>query len=277
MSWRGYVAKPWIIPKTERKWICTYTYPIQVLSFVLSSPRHSQNSPRWLIPYKPDWKQAEDNAPRRTDYYESDRALGELYRKVHLLDAPKSVPPPPTRPRPLSDSISLALQPHIEWALGTAQNSDRDLSAIAPIFRRYADELRYISVTHSLSDSPESRLDEEEVVVGTITAVCSQTRFRNDRSYRMRLHAKTLVDSVRKKLYQHVKDPTTPEATGVMRYGLAQAWLAWDYGMRNRHIFGANSFSIIALGSIAAALSDMGKINMKREKRETDASGDDDN
>ena len=97
----------------------------------------------------------------------------------------------------------------------------------------------------------------------------------------MRLHTKMLVDSIRKKLYQHVKDPHTPEASGVMRYGLAQAWLAWDYGMRNRHIFGANSFAIIALGSIAAALADMGQIDMKvdrrgyREDREADANNDD--
>lgn len=226
-----------------------------------------QDSPRWLIPYKPDWKKSEDNAPRKTDYYESERALGTLYRAVHLLDSPKTVPPPTKHSRQLTDGISQALRPFIEKALGTAGfvNSERALMSIAPVFRRYADELKYICITHSLSDSPESRLVEEEVVVGTITAVCSQHRYRNDRTYRMRLHSKVLVDNVRRKLYRPVRDPATPEAVGEMRYGLSQAWLAWEYGMRNSHIFGARSFAIVALGVIAAVMSDMGLVMLKPE------------
>ncbi|EKM55297.1 uncharacterized protein PHACADRAFT_173398 [Phanerochaete carnosa HHB-10118-sp] len=228
-------------------------------------PVDIQNSPRWLIPYKPDWKKAEDNAPRKTDYYESDRALGDLFRNVQLLEPPKTVHLPSKRLPPLSDSISQALRPYIEdiFGPGGARNSERDVASIAPVFGRYAEELRYICVTHSLSDSPESRLVEEEVVVGTITAVCSQHRYRNDRTYRMRLHSKVLVDSVRRRLYQPVRDQLAPEAVGQMRYNLQQGWLAWDYGMRNRHIPGANSFAIIALGVIGAALTDMGRILLK--------------
>lgn len=252
-----------------------YVFPLSAGSARFSC-QSSQNSPRWLIPYKPDWKKAEDNAPRKTDYYESDRALGALFRNVQLLDTPKTAPPPSKRVIPLSDSISQALKPYIEDALGPggAKNSERAVASIAPIFSRYADELRYICATHSLSDSPDSRLVEEEVVVGTITAVCSQHRYRNDRTYRMRLHSKVLVDSVRRKLYQPVRDPDAPNATGQMRYNLQQAWLAWDYGMRNRHIPGANSFAIVALGVIGAALADMDKVRL-RPGQEDVGSGDD--
>ena len=151
-------------------------------------------------------------------------------------------------------------------------NSDSDLLDIAPIFRRYADELKYICVTHSLSDTPDSRLVEEEVVVGTITATCSQHRYRNDRTYRMRLHAKMLVDTVRRKFYRRPEDPASDEGRGVMRYALQQAWRAWDYGMRNNHVFGASSFCFIALGVVATVLVDMGAVLMKIDG-ETDAGG----
>ena len=235
---------------------------------------YSQNAPNRIIPFKPDWKQAEDNAPRPTDYYTSDRALGELYRNVNLIDTPKAVPLEPKYLTQLVDSISLALRPHIQSALGSAETTEAEEASMEPIFEQYADELRYICATHSLSDSPDSRLVEEEVVVGTITAVCSQARFRNDRTYRMRLHTKILVDGVRRKLYQPLKDTTAPSATGAMRYGLRQAWLAWSYAMKGRHRPGANSFAIIALGCIAAALSDMGAISLKPEKRgEVNAGG----
>ena len=40
----------------------------------------SNNLPRRLIPYKPDWKKGEDDNDRPSDFYRSERALGELYR-----------------------------------------------------------------------------------------------------------------------------------------------------------------------------------------------------
>jgi RNA-dependent RNA polymerase len=181
------------------------------------------------------------------------------------LDYPKPIGPPPQRPAPLSDGISQALKPYMERALGTFANLDDDVREVAPVFRRYADELKYICVTHSLSDSPESRLMEEEVVVGTITATCSQHRFRNDRTYRMRLHAKMLVDTIRRKFYGRVEDMASDEGREAMQYGLQKAWWAWDFAMRNRHIFGANSFALIALAVIGTVLSDMGVVMTKIE------------
>lgn len=221
------------------------------------------------MPYKPDWKKSEDNNPRVTDYYESDRALGWLFRNVELLKTPQSVEPPAgNRPVPLSDCISQALIPYIEQALGpeNVRRSDEEVSQMNVVFTRYADELRYICVTHSLSDSHESRLVEEEVVVGTITATCSQHRYRNDRTYRMRLHALVLASNVRRKLYIRAREPRVA-TEGEVRYGLTQAWLAWDYGMRNRGHFGANSFALIALVAVGDALADLGLITLKMENR----------
>lgn len=178
----------------------------------------------------------------------------------------------PNRPVPLSDSISQALKPHVESMLGAHGflNSDRDVSDVEPLFRRYVDELKYICLAHSLSDSPDSLLVEEEVVIGSILAHCSESRFRNDRMYRMRLNSAVLVQNIRAKMYQWRENPNE----GDLRYGLVQAWRAWDFGMRNRATFGANSFAIVALGVICDILQTAGLIAVKRDKKKADEDSD---
>lgn len=242
--------------------------------------RRRRNIPKWLIPYKPDWKKPEQDTPFHADYYESERALGELFRGVQLLkisrDFTYSPNGGPNRPQPLSDTISQALRKHIESILGTHgfMNSDRDVSDVEPLFRRYCNELRYICLAHSLTDNPDDRLVEEEVVIGSILAHCSESRFRNDRMYRMRLNSTVLVQNIRAKMFQWRENPSE----GDLRYGLLQAWRAWDFGMRNRATFGANSFALVALGVIFDVLQHAGCINVKRDKRteESDSDSEDD-
>ncbi|KAI0703549.1 RdRP-domain-containing protein [Cytidiella melzeri] len=243
-------------------------------------PVDIQDSPRWLIPFKPDWKKPEEDTPHRADYYESDRALGDLFRNVKLLKISKAAPSAicggNKRNQPLSDQISQALKPHIEKMLGANgfRHSDSDVSETKPLFARYVDELKYICLVHALSDSPDSRLVEEEIVIGTILAHCSEGRFRKDRMFRMRLHATVLVDNIRKKLWEWKEEPSE----GELRYGLVQAWRAWDFGMRNRGMFGASSFAIIALGVICNLLQTAGCIEVKskptpRESDDEDSDG----
>ncbi|KAI0647398.1 RdRP-domain-containing protein [Trametes meyenii] len=224
------------------------------------------DSPRLLIREKPDWKKAEDSDPRDTDYYYSSRALGVLFRSIDLnnLKLPASSTPVPNggvvlapkREQPLSDVISLALRPLIERQLHYFYNDDRNVADMTALFLRYEKELRYICVTHALSDAPDIRLQEEEVVVGTILAVCSQVRWRRDRMHRMKLHSSELARDVQRRLFQPV-DVLHPEQ-GELLYGLSQAWLAWDFGMRNRGVFGAQSFSLVALNVVLDTLSKLG-------------------
>ncbi|THG97697.1 hypothetical protein EW026_g4356 [Hermanssonia centrifuga] len=206
----------------------------------------------------------------------SDRHLviaGELFRNVRLLEKDQ-MPSYDTngnnsRPRPLSDNISQALKSYITDVLGQSgfYNKDADVAAMAPLFRGYVEELKYICLTHSLYDSPDSRLVEEEVVIGTILANCSQNRHRTDRMYRLRLNASVLVWDIRRRIYERTETPTA----GELRYGLTQAWLAWDFGKRNKGIFGANSFTFIALAVIADILDTMGAVDVKRAgKRSND-------
>ncbi|KAJ3536923.1 hypothetical protein NM688_g6770 [Phlebia brevispora] len=237
-------------------------------------PVDIHEAPNRFIHYKPDWKKAEDNTPRETDYYESSRALGHLFRGVSLLNAPQPADYEKAsgRLRPLSDSISKALKPFIVDHLGEGalHNSEEHIKEMEPVFRSYLDELRYMCLTHSLSDSPDSRLSEEEVVIGSILANCSQHRYRQDRMYRMRLHSSVVVNDTRRKLWVRTEASTV----GGMRYGLGQAWLAWDFGMRNRAVFGANSFALIALGVILDILDFNGDINLKGKSTTAQAAED---
>ena len=212
--------------------------------------------------------QAEDNDPRDTDYYLSSRALGDLLRAITINkpmppaesypdpEGPKVIQKLQMREQPLSDVISTTLKPHIERQLHYFFNDDRNVADMRTVFLRYEQELRYICVTHALSDAPDIRLQEEEVAIGTILANCSQHRWRNDRMHRMRMHASELVRDTKHKLYRPA-DFLNPEQ-GELLYGLSQAWLAWDFGMRNQTVFGARSFSLVALGVVLDTLSRLG-------------------
>src|ERR1700733_5892511 len=158
---------------------------------------HNCNLPKPLIKFKPDWHKAEVTGARKIDYYVSERALGHMFRNIELLDPEKPVEGLPTTPSesPLKDPISNVLAPLVQRVL----NSDPDMDGAEPesesenghaeqLHEHYVREMRYICVTHTLVDAPDVRLKEEEVVLGTILANCVQSRWRSDRTYRMKLH-----------------------------------------------------------------------------------------
>ena len=201
--------------------------------------------PRTLIRCKPDWHAAEVVSPRRTDYYESNKALGILFRSI-TLDDPKPILPVPSVQQPLSDPITLQLLESVQRRLGDSAILDGNHSLeLRKLFQRYADELRYICATHTLSNTPGVRLLEAEVVIGTILAKCSQKRWRKDRIYRMRLHASALVKDVQRHLIESIETNISE-----LIAGLQLAWSAWDLSLRRRNEFGANSFGLIALGVV---------------------------
>lgn len=105
-------------------------------------------TPRFLIPFKPDWKAGEVINARRTDYYESSRAIGYLFRAIRLdncvkelsydsktsdlKDKSESSPQPP----PLVDAISYTLEPIVEAHM---QSLPAEITAIIPsLFSRYS-------------------------------------------------------------------------------------------------------------------------------------------
>ncbi|OBZ65791.1 RNA-dependent RNA polymerase 1 [Grifola frondosa] len=87
-----------------------------------------------------DQSNAEDATPRQTDYYESTRALGELFRNISIITPPPPSPatPPglPHKQRLLSDSISLALKPYVERQLRHFNNDDNEVAEMKSLFQK---------------------------------------------------------------------------------------------------------------------------------------------
>ncbi|KAI0318922.1 RdRP-domain-containing protein [Amylostereum chailletii] len=220
--------------------------------------------PRPLLKFKPDWHKAEIADPRENDYYESDRALGHLYRGIELLplDAPLMVPTVAPSETPLSDPISLVLAP-IVWRTLTTEGHDGHTvnlmddaaanTAAAHLFNRYAREMRYIRYTHTLSDMPGLQLSEEEVVLGAILSNCTQHRWRMDRIYRMKLHSETLVKDIRSRFVRDAAEATREQ----LLEGLQLAWQTWAWSLANKDKDGTLSFGLVALGVVLDCLKKM--------------------
>ncbi|KAI0707368.1 RdRP-domain-containing protein [Earliella scabrosa] len=240
-------------------------------------PVNIEKIPQRLIHAKPDWKKTEDNDPRPADYYESTRALGELFRNIEIkpfeappTSYPNGAPLTPVPDPPLSDAISCALRPSVEHHLGRYTNDDGAVADVEALFRVYARELGYVCMTHAPADNADVRLSEEEVVVGVILAKCSQHRWKKNRMHRMREHVGQLVRDVkyrRRGLGAPVRREKGEKGEGreeeeeeEVRAALVKAWAAWDFGMRNRTAFAARSFAMIALGVVCDMVERLDKL-----------------
>jgi RNA-dependent RNA polymerase len=208
--------------------------------------------PPTLIRCKPDWHSAEVTSPRLgPDYYESDRALGRMYRSITLDDLEAATLGNQSTHSPAQNPISQKLMSRVVQYLRPYDlKPDEKSDNVANIFQRYVDELQYICETHTLSDAPGLRLLETEVVAGTILAKCTQKRWRKERKYTMRHHASTLVRDIQKELVENMGSPSQEQLVD----GLTNAWQAWDLSLHRSNEFGGGSFGLIALDVVFECL-----------------------
>jgi RNA-dependent RNA polymerase len=224
------------------------------------------NLPGPLIKFKPDWHKAEVTGARELDYYDSERALGYMFRNIRLPDSDKPIEGLPTEcpetTAPLKDPISRILAPLIWCTL----NMDTDADSAEPgvesetghaeqLHAHYAREMQYICVTHTLGDAQDVPLKEEEVVLGTILKNCIQSRWRTDRTYRMKLHAEGLLNDIRGQIIQSEEETPTEDQ---LRSGLLRAWEVWAWAQHHRDREFIESFSLVALGLILDRLERLG-------------------
>jgi len=212
--------------------------------------------PRPLIQFKPDWNKAEVTGARELDYYESDRALGYLFRNIHLDNSGEPsegfADTTPEQTPPLGDVISQTIVPLIQHTLDIAADiPEVENEEAKGIYDHFLQEMRNVCMTHTLLDLPDVHLTEEEVVLGVILAKSTQPRLRKDRAYRMRLHAETLVRDICARIVPAEGGQRTEND---FRDGLRKAWATWGWAQHHRDEEYIESFSLIVLGVVLDCL-----------------------
>ncbi|KAL4268526.1 RNA-dependent RNA polymerase [Pleurotus pulmonarius] len=205
--------------------------------------------PKTLIRCKPDWHAKEVVAVRQTDYYESDRALGQMYRAITLEDPEFNAYIKPDAPDLGQNTLLLKLRPIVQKYIAAYQDPDGSCQATQILYEKYRDELRYICGTHTLTNEAGTKLTEVEVVLGVILAKSMQKSWKSNRSYRMRRHMDVLVKDVRRQLFDETD----------MREGLERGWNAWFFSLLHPIDFGANSFGLIGLRTVFNCLERLGE------------------
>lgn len=221
--------------------------------------------PRPLIRAKPDWHAAEVVNPRKSDYYESTRALGFMYRDIVLPESPKD--PVRGQPKPLTFETEKITGLFRDDVLKHLPSSSFDRSRrdddIEYIFHNYNANLRYISAIHTLSNDSTVRLKEEEIILGVILANCQERGWRRNRMYRMKTHASNLVKDTKRGFQPSDRAEEIIEDRDGLLHILDKAWYAWISPRESE--FGTNSFRLIALGSILECLEKLNNLPVETE------------
>lgn len=218
-----------------------------------------RDMPRKLIKFDPDWSKADEDTSGPSDHYESDRALGHLYRNIVLDDMPNTFPQyqSNTQEHPISEALYPHVRRHLPGLRGQTQ------TWMDSLYNTYREELTYISSTYSLSKTPGSRLSEEELVIGTILARCRQKAYRSSRLREMRDNVGVLVQGIKEQLVGRRELEDLPES--VLKEKLAVAWCMWKFSTDKASSspslgenFGLESFGLIGLGLVLDVLEVLG-------------------
>lgn len=197
------------------------------------------------------------------EYYESTRAIGKLYRSIVLQELPThrsyhqqyvedlyqdeeldlSMKLAMSHP---NDPIYVAIEDKVFQFISPTTTRVRIASAITllNLFRKYSSDLKHICSSHTLSQSRSAILSEEEAVIGTIVAKCTQPRRRKECISNLREQTTQLVSDVREEF--------DGSETATHRDRLRFAWSAWKLAIleADRKVFGAKSFWWLCLGAI---------------------------
>ncbi|KAI0651763.1 RdRP-domain-containing protein [Trametes meyenii] len=229
--------------------------------------------PRYLFKEKPDWSAPETFVGGGGDFYESDRAIGKLYRSIDL-PALRSVDRVARRkeymqmrlgddregalayikgqfrasqPSRRGNAVFEAVRGRVAGFIRPNDFDDATVTSIWELYCTYASRLRAICADHTLSRS--AILTEEEAVVGTIVAKCSQPRKRRDLMGQLREQTALLVGDVRTELDGEDELP--------LEESLRRAWIAFRIAAIEKQYFGARSFGWTALGAVFDAIKEI--------------------
>jgi RNA-dependent RNA polymerase len=229
---------------------------------------------------KPDW-----NAPETVDldssinFYQSQRAIGKLFRAIdlpevqtHVRDARrKRHQVREDQPEADLDEVFAALCMNDRDPLNSAVESrvakfipvdDPDSESVKLAIEsldRYSHELQGICACNAIQSRKDATLSEEEAVVGTIVAKCSQRRRRKDAISQLREQTSFLV--------KYVRDELSGDDDSSQYDWLAKAWTAWKVSRHLKDRFGAHSYGWIALGEAFDAIKAIEQDRMSSSRR----------
>jgi len=225
-----------------------------------STPVPLEKIPKLKYKVKPDWNRPETMGDSKSaDYYESQRAIGRLFRAIELpaLDIVRRVSRAQRRKLEEEevdhlvaqfgrmdirdgDQVDTAVYDRISDFIDVGVGADHRERAFA-LFDRYTTELRTICAAHTISYRRDAMLTEEEAVVGTIVAKTSQPRHRRDMISKLRDQTNLQVKGVRNELISEEDGFETK---------LGKAWALWRVTQDEREVTGARTLGLIALGVI---------------------------
>ena len=295
----GYIRREWRLHASRSK-LGIFSRECLKLSELHSAatdyPKSGISVPLHQIPrYKgplPDWYRPETSGPDdTTEYQKSPRWVGKLYRAVTLPVLPNAEThrTPASRRSPSStvplksimqsirsattdattDSPAAVLRKKLASYIDVEHHDGGTLTEICRLFDHYATTLGVISHDLTLSRARANSvvpLNEYEVVLGTISAPCSQNRRRKNLMSEMRERTSALCDTVRDSLIRAMEsDGEDPLFS--WRESLHRAWTAYSYSLTT-HVNGAWSFGFIALAEILETIQKMDGYNALKEESE---------
>ena len=225
-----------------------------------STPVPLHKIPKLKFKAKPDWNRPETmNDTKSADYYESQRAIGRLFRAITLpaLDIAKRVSQAQRKKLREEeddhlvaqfgrislrddDQVDVAVYGRVTDFIDVDVDADHRERAFS-LFDRYTAELKTICATHTISYRRDAMLTEEEAAVGTIVARTSQPRHRRDTISKLRDQTSLQVKGVRNELISEEDGFETK---------LRKAWALWRVTQEERDVMGARTLGLIALGVI---------------------------
>ncbi|THH20540.1 hypothetical protein EW146_g829 [Bondarzewia mesenterica] len=221
--------------------------------------------PRTLFPSRPDWNAPETiDAESSAEFYQSSKAIGRLFRGIDLpaLQTAKQAARLERRQvqsgrestledvlaqlsldDPQDDVVYTAVARKVASTVGFAslEADPNYLESAVDLLNTYALDLQTICASNTVTHHRAAMLTEEEAVVGTIVAKCSQKKRRKDAMAKLRDQTSLLVKDMKQKL---AGENATDEE------GLHRAWAAWMVSRSSETMFGAKSFGWIALGEV---------------------------
>ena len=234
------------------------------------TPVSIKDVPKLKSDFKPDWNAPETvNLDSSNNFYESQRAIGKLFRAIDLPDVQKHVRDArrkrqqvrENQPEADLDDVFAALcmndikvdplKSAVESRVAEHIRVDDPRSEFVKLaiesLDRYSLELQGICACNSIQPhKAAAALSEEEAVVGTIVAKCSQRRKRKDAMSQLREQTGFLV--------KYVRDELSGDDDSSDHDWLAMAWTAWKVSRHLKDRFGAHSYGWIALSEVFDAM-----------------------